>query len=177
MPGHSHSPEEMGREKDRQARWLTLFLGWAEDIVYALIAVLLGAAALVALVSAAIALATGVLQGGGIGAALGALDQVLLGLIFVELFYTVRISIREHSLAVEPIIGVALIAIVRRMLQLAAEEHKAAELSAEHFNRMLIELGLLAALVLALTFSMVLVRWKGPAQGKDPEKIAEGEPD
>jgi uncharacterized membrane protein (DUF373 family) len=152
-------------------------LGWAEDIVYALIAVLLGAAAVVALVSSAVNLATGVATGGGIEAVLGALDHVLLGLIFVELFYTVRISIREHSLAVEPIIGVALIAIVRRVLALAAEEHTAADVSAEQFSRLLTELGLLTGMVLVLTVSMVLVRWKGPSRGKDPERIAEGEPD
>jgi uncharacterized membrane protein (DUF373 family) len=173
QPASAGGPEAAGREKERQARWLTMLLGWAEDIVYALIAVLLGAAALVALVSAAINLATGVLGGGGVEAVLGALGQVLLGLIFVELFYTVRISIREHSLAVERIIGVALIAIVRRMLALTAEEHKTMELGAEQFQRFLTELGVLAGMVLALTVAMVLVRWKGPSRGRDPEDDAD----
>jgi uncharacterized membrane protein (DUF373 family) len=158
-------PTEIAAEADRQARWLTALLGWAEDLVYAATAVLLGAASLVALVTAAIGLAGGVLAGGGTGAALGALESVLLVLIFIELFYTVRLSIREHSLAVEPIVAVALIATVRRILVLAAEERKVLEGDAETFNRAMIELGLLALLVVVLTGAIIaLRRWHGARQ-------------
>jgi uncharacterized membrane protein (DUF373 family) len=132
-------------------------MGFAEDAVYALIAVMLVASSLYAL-----ALAGGVLIAGaftpnsGIQPVLTALDQTLIVLIFIELFYTIRLSLREHSLAVEPFIAVALIASVRRILVLTAEERQVVE-DAAVFQRVLLELGVLAGLVLVLVFAMVLL--------------------
>lgn len=164
--GERRLPEaaDVRAQAERQARWVSALLGWAEDVVYALVAILLGAAALVALGSAAVGLVGGVLRGGGAGAVLGALESVLLVLIFVELFYTVRLSIREHSLAVEPIVAVALIATVRRILVLAAEERQILDGDAEHFRRVVVELGLLGLLALALTVAIVLLRRSPPRE-------------
>ena len=157
----SDGPELRGWAARRE-RVLTGLLGLGEDLVYALVAVLLLAASLIALGSAAASTLGVVLGGGGIAAALGALDSLLLVLIFVELFYTVRLSIKEHSLAVEPILAVALIATVRRILVVAAEGNPL-EAEPELFRRTLIELAVLGGLVLALVVAMALLRRFVPA--------------
>ena len=55
------------------------------------------------------------------------IDRLLLVLMLVELLHTVRISIRSHSLFVEPFLVIGLIAIIRRTLVLT--------LQAEDFTR------------------------------------------
>jgi uncharacterized membrane protein (DUF373 family) len=136
---------------------LSSFLGLAEDAVYALTALLLVGASVFALWSAAAVLVAGVFaHEAGIQPVLTALDQVLVVLIFVELFYTVRLSIREHILAVEPFIAVALIATVRRILVITAEERRVLD-DPGLFQRVLLELGLLAGLVLVLVIALVLL--------------------
>ena len=131
----------------------------AEDAVYTLAAVLLAGAALYALGSAALVLLTALIgRQGGMELLLMVLDQILVGLIFVELFYTVRLSIREHILAVEPFLAVALIATVRRILVITAEEQRIVEGDLETFQRLLLELGLLAGLILVLAVAFVLLR-------------------
>lgn len=138
---------------------LARLLGLAEDAVYILTAVILVAASVYALVSAAAGLlAAAVAREAGTQAALGALDQLLVALIFVELFYTVRLSIREHELAVEPFIAVALIATVRRIIVITAEEQRVVEGDPEAFQRLLLELGILAVLILVLAGAMLLLQ-------------------
>ncbi len=138
---------------------LARLLGLAEDAVYMLTALVLVAASVYALVAAATGLLGAALaQEGGTQPALAALDQLLVALIFVELFYTVRLSIREHILAVEPFVAVALIATVRRILVLTAEEHRVVEGDPAAFQRLLLELGVLAGLILVLAGAMLLLR-------------------
>jgi uncharacterized membrane protein (DUF373 family) len=152
-------PENIHTQRRGREAFLTGLLGWAEDIVYAAIAVLLGCAALVALGSSAFALVGTLAAGqGGAGAALAVLDSILLTLIFVELFHTVRMSIREHALAVQSIVAVGLIATVRRILVLSAEGKQIFQGEAEFFRRAMIETALLAGLVLALVAAMILLR-------------------
>lgn len=156
-PEHVEGIERSKRLK-REHR-LTGVLGAAEDAVYALAALMLVAASLVALLSAATALLNGLVsRQPPVESALAVLDQLLVVLIFLELFYTVRLSIREHGLAVEPFLAVALIATVRRVLVLMAEEHQALDGSAEQFQRVLLELGLLAIVILVLVFALLLLR-------------------
>jgi uncharacterized membrane protein (DUF373 family) len=56
--------------------------------------------------------------------AISVLDQVLLILMIVELLYTVELSFREHVLAPEPFVLVALIAGVGRILVVTPELSK-----------------------------------------------------
>ncbi len=150
-------PPEVG-EPTRGKRIYAL-LGLAEDVVYALTGLLLLLASLFALGSAAATLASPLLAGESVTVAtVGALDQLLLVLIFVELFYTIRLSIREHTLAVEPFIAVGLIATVRRILVLTAEERRLLDTDAETFRRILVELGVLAGLVVVLVAALVVLR-------------------
>jgi uncharacterized membrane protein (DUF373 family) len=155
-PGDSTEARN-GRSPPSQA--LAKFMAVAEDAVYTLAAVLLAGAALYALGSAALVLLTALIgRQGGMELLLMVLDQILVGLIFVELFYTVRLSIREHILAVEPFLAVALIATVRRILVITAEEQRIVEGDLETFQRLLLELGLLAGLILVLAVAFVLLR-------------------
>jgi uncharacterized membrane protein (DUF373 family) len=148
-------------------QFISNLLGLAEDVVYTGTAILLVGAALYALGSAAIVLLSALLvREGGVQPVLTVLDQILVVLIFIELFYTVRLSIREHVLAVEPFISVAMIATVRRILVLTAEERRLLD-DAVLFQRLLIELALLAALVLVLAVAMVLLRRARAAAPKE----------
>lgn len=91
----------------------------------------------------------------------GLLDRLLLILINVEVLYTVQVSLREHSLAPEPFLVVALIAAVRRVLVLTAEFSKLLELGDVAFRNAMIELGLLTVLIVALVVSLALLRRRG----------------
>lgn len=93
------------------------------------------------------------------------LDQILLVFMVVELVYTVRVTLRDRSLAVEPFLIIAVIAGVRRILVLTAEA-EAVE-SGVHFQEFWIELLLLMALVLSMVIAIVLWRRAYPA-GKVP---------
>jgi len=86
------------------------------------------------------------------------LDQVLLILMIVEILYTVQVSFREHTLVAEPFLIVGLIAAIRRVLILTAEFSKPAEVVEATFRNAMFELGLLTVLILALVFSLFLVK-------------------
>ena len=49
------------------------------------------------------------------------LDQLLVVLMLVEILYTVRLSIRSHTLVTEPFLVVGLIASIRRILVITLE--------------------------------------------------------
>jgi uncharacterized membrane protein (DUF373 family) len=84
------------------------------------------------------------------------LDRVLLAFIFVELIDTVRVTVRERGIFIaEPFLLVGLIAVVRRILLLTAEIEGA---SAEEFQNMLIELGVMTGLVIVLTGALYFTR-------------------
>lgn len=86
------------------------------------------------------------------------LDRILLIIIFVEVLYTVQVSFRQHTLQPEPFLVVGLIAVTRRILVLTAELSKLAKESPSGFYNSMIELALLTVLILALVFSLRLVR-------------------
>jgi uncharacterized membrane protein (DUF373 family) len=167
--GHSTRRSAMWRAMHRLARdpeaaaergqLLARLLGLAEDAVYALAGLLLAATALFALAASGLALMPAIAaHTGGAEPVLTVLDQILLVLILVELFYTVRLSLREHELAVEPFVAVALIAAVRRILVLTAEEHRLIDGDPAAFQRLLLELGVLTGLILALVVALTVLR-------------------
>ena len=69
-----------------------------------------------------------------------------------------QVSFREHTLVAEPFLIVGLIAAIRRVLILTAEFSEPAEFSEAAFHNVMFELGLLTALVLALVFSLFLLK-------------------
>lgn len=132
-----------------------------EDLIYVAVAVVL------------VVLAAAVLGAGGVefvGAATGGelrdgalvlLDSVLLVLMIVELLHTVGISIRKNILVPEPFLIVGLIAAVRRVLILTAEQGSPSGADAAGFRLAMLELGLLTLLIVGLVAGIIaLSRWR-----------------
>ena len=94
------------------------------------------------------------------------LDQVLLILMIVEILYTVRVSLKHHTLSPEPFVVVGLIAAIRRVLVLTAEFSKLVDAGELAFRNAMIELGVLTVLIVALVVSLVLLRRRPPTQAE-----------
>jgi uncharacterized membrane protein (DUF373 family) len=133
-------------------------LGWTERIVFAVIAVLLFAAALALLVHAAAHLAPMFTAGDIIDETTAFLDLILLTLIVVELAYTVILSLRGAVLIAEPFLVVGLIAVVRRILVITAGHSQRSPEGPTTSTQGLLELGVLTLVVLAFVGSIVLLR-------------------
>ena len=126
-----------------------------ERIAYVAIALALSVPIVMLVFSAAISMLE-VSEVGVLETSLTVLDRVLLAFIFVELIDTVRVTVRERGIFIaEPFLLVGLIAVVRRILLLTAEIERA---SAEEFQNMLIELGVMTGLVIVLTVALYFTR-------------------
>ena len=132
-----------------------LFL-WAERIVYLLIAILLLITAFFLIYNSGLALIHSFEEKDFIRGALHVIDRVLLTLMVVEIIYTVKISLRAHTLSVEPFIMVGLIASIRRILIISVES---AYLT-ERFEQHMIEMGVLGFIIIVLIFSLLACRKK-----------------
>jgi hypothetical protein len=71
--------------------------------------VLLAIGALILLGHAAIRFSQDLMHASMPAAVIGLLDRLLLGLMTIELLYTVQVSFREHALAPEPFLVVGLV--------------------------------------------------------------------
>ncbi len=140
---------------DRYKRVFTGILDAFERIAYVAIALALSVPIVMLVFSAALSMVE-VYEVGVLETALTVLDRVLLAFIFVELIDTVRVTVRERGIFIaEPFLLVGLIAVVRRILLLTAEIERA---SAEEFQNMLIELGVMTGLVIVLTGALYFTR-------------------
>jgi uncharacterized membrane protein (DUF373 family) len=140
---------------NRYKRVFTGVLDVIERIAYVAIALALSIPIVMLVFSAAISMLE-VSEVGVLETALTVLDRVLLAFIFVELIDTVRVTVRERGIFIaEPFLLVGLIAVVRRILLLTAEIEQA---SAEEFQNMLIELGVMTGLVIVLTIALYFTR-------------------
>jgi uncharacterized membrane protein (DUF373 family) len=90
------------------------------------------------------------------------LDRILLIIIFVEVLYTVEVSLRQRVLQPGPFLVVGLIAVIRRILVLTAELPKIAKENGALFQNSLLELALLTILIGALILSIYFVRPRDP---------------
>ncbi|HEX9304448.1 MAG TPA: phosphate-starvation-inducible PsiE family protein [Thermoanaerobaculia bacterium] len=143
----------------RDARgWISSQFTRVEDVVYIGLGLLLAASALVLLVAAAIRFGQSLLTGQFPASSIDLLDRLLLILMIVELLYTVQVSFREHTLVPEPFLIVGLIAATRRILVLTAEFVTLLEKGEGVFRNAMIELALLTLLIVAMVFSLVLLR-------------------
>lgn len=88
------------------------------------------------------------------------LNTILLVMMTMEIVYTVAISLKSHTLNAEPFLIIGTIAAIRRMLVITATstdvEHQPG--GADAFRNTLIELGLLAATVIAMTVAIFILR-------------------
>ena len=97
-----------------------------------------------------------VFEAGPLETALVILDRVLLIFIFVELLNTIEIIVREREIVAEPFLLIGLIAVVRRILLVTAEAEQT--LGTDQFPELLMELGVLTALVVSLTVALYFTR-------------------
>ena len=91
-----------------------------------------------------------------IDTSLTVLDRVLLIFIFVELLNTIGIVVREREIVAEPFLLIGLIAVVRRILLVTAEAEQT--IGTQKFLNLVLELGVLTALVIALSGALYFTR-------------------
>ena len=141
-----------------------LFLGHVETTIYVVLGVLLGATAILAIAGCLPLFVADVRDLTGTAAIFVLIDRLLLVLMLVELLHTVRISIRSHSLFVEPFLVIGLIAIIRRTLVLTLQAEDFTRNTAwtsdseSHFRASMIEAGILALLISVLVASIYVIR-------------------
>lgn len=94
------------------------------------------------------------------------LERMLLVFILLELAHSVHVVLRERALVAEPFLVIGLIAVVRRILIITAEGER---VTGEAFRNLMLELGVLTALVVALAGALYFLR---PHQRSDihPER-------
>ena len=126
-------------------------LGSSESVVLVLIGLALVLVAVLLLYSAMHDLNEAVHMGPGEieRKSIGILNTVLLVMMTMEIVYTVAISLESHTLNAEPFLIIGIIAGIRRMLVITATATEQ-EVHPEQFHNTLVELGLLAATVVAL---------------------------
>ena len=137
---------------------VALLFDYIEDGIHVLVAVLLVVAGFFVLVSAVSGLVMEVQKRNPDPLAIVSLvlDRGLYLFIIAELLHTVRVTIQQRTLVVEPFLIVGLIAGVRRLLLVTAQ---VAENPANFRpNPQGIEIGVLLALVLGMTLALILWR-------------------
>jgi uncharacterized membrane protein (DUF373 family) len=93
------------------------------------------------------------------------LNTVLLVMMTMEIVYTVAISLQSHVLNAEPFLIIGVIAGIRRMLVITATSTEQ-EVHPDQFHNMLVELGLLAATVVALAAAIWILRYSAQKHTK-----------
>jgi uncharacterized membrane protein (DUF373 family) len=148
------------RRETAGRRWVSGAFSAVQDVVYVALGVLLAGTAAIMLVQGGVELARSATSGLDLRGVVEILDRILLALMVVELLYTVQVSFREHALAPEPFLLVALIAGVRRILVITAEFSAQADGGADEkvFRQVMWELGLLTALIVVLVASLVILQ-------------------
>jgi phosphate starvation-inducible membrane PsiE len=133
------------------------YLNHAESAVLILIGVVLVVLAVLLLWSGTMSMIDAV-RADTIGhSAIEILNSVLLVMMTMEIVYTVAISLESHTLSAEPFLIIGTIAAIRRMLVITATSTET-EHTASIFHNTLIELGLLAATVIALSIAIWVLR-------------------
>jgi hypothetical protein len=136
----------------------------AEAIIYCILALLLATTVAAAIGSAGRLLWDNLIHWTIASQTLRVLNELLIVLMLVEIFHTVRISIRSHALVTEPFLIVGIIASIRRILVISLElaaltrEGSWTPEGERFFRASMIELGVLSLLVLVLVFSITLLR-------------------
>jgi uncharacterized membrane protein (DUF373 family) len=138
-----------------------------EDLLYAIIAVfLLGGGGLL-LVGAGYYAVSHFDINDLTGLVIQVLDKALLVFMVAELLHTIRITLRDRTLAAEDFLIVGLIAGIRRILVVTASSGNVSKTGPE-FDAFAIQLGLLITLVLVMVIAIFIFRRAYPAS--EPEK-------
>ena len=103
------------------------------------------------------------------------LNTVLLVMMTMEIVYTVALTLKSHTLNAEPFLIIGVIAGIRRMLVITATSTAVEQ--PEEFHNMLVELGLLAATVVALAGAIWILRYSAHRYVNRQQGESEPEPD
>ena len=155
--GSEGANEEARGNLDREPR-LAGAVEFAERIVYYGAAIFLLVTVCMVFFSAGTSLLS-IREVGTLGAALEVLDMVLLIFIFAELLGTVSTIVREHEIVAEPFLLIGIIAVVRRILAVTITIEQ--NLGTPEFESLLLELGVLTALVISLAVALYFTRRAG----------------
>ncbi len=136
----------------------TRALEFAENVVYAGIAVFLVGSAFVLLAVAA-KTSWGLVSDFSQKPVLEVLDILLLVFIVVELLFAVRTTVEKRELVAEPFLLVGIIASIKEIVVLSVESAKEVGNGAEFTDR-IVEIGVLGVLVLLLGLTSFLLRRK-----------------
>jgi uncharacterized membrane protein (DUF373 family) len=138
-----------------------------ETTVYAIGFVLLVAAAVLVVIGAVVAvIQSATLKATTLEGTVLVLDRILLVLIIAELAYTIR-SVHYHGIAAEPFLFIGLIATIRRIIIVTAALEQPQ--SNEALNRLLLQLGGLALLVLAIAAAIFMIRFSAKQASQPPD--------
>jgi uncharacterized membrane protein (DUF373 family) len=146
------------KERSRDSRPLDRVLGWAEDLVYIGIAVMLFISAVVLLLVAGDQLLD-VFDDLKSDPIVEVLDTLLLVFIVVELLSAVRRTLRERELIAEPFLIVGIIASIKEIVVLSVKAAESID-EGESFRNQLWEIGVLGAVVVLLGGTAWLLRLK-----------------
>jgi len=147
------------KDNPQGVRFVDAALTITEDVVYAGIALLLGIASAGLLYVAARDLLDTFGDRNTEGV-LHVLDTLLLVFIFVELLYAVRETLRERQVLVEPFLLVGILAAIKELVILSVEAAGQATDNGPAFDRSVVEIAVLGALIVGLAVSAVLLRRK-----------------
>ncbi len=147
-------------------------LGQVETAIYMVLGILLGVTAILAVAGCLYLFASNRHDLMSSATIFVLIDRLLLVLMLVELLHTVRISIRSHSLFVEPFLVIGLIAIIRRTLVLTLQAEDFTRNTPWgpdtqlHFHAAMVEAVILALLIAVLVASIYVIRKTKP--GEEP---------
>ncbi|HEX2272675.1 MAG TPA: phosphate-starvation-inducible PsiE family protein [Acidimicrobiales bacterium] len=151
------SAEDRERTAARQghiAAGTTQGLHIAEDLIYALTALLLAGGSLIVLAVAVYHFATDVSK--GVEDAIEAtLNSLLIVFILVELLAAVRQAIDEHQLVAEPFLLVGILAAIKEMVVVSTFR-----IESQKTSDAVLKIGVLAAVVIGLAIAILVLRRK-----------------
>jgi len=154
-----------GGGPERQPLLVTI-LNYSERVVYYGAAFALLVTIVMLFMSVGTALLA-IFEAGPLDTALLVLDRVLLIFIFVELLDTIGIFVRENEIIAEPFLLIGLIAVVRRILLVTAEAEQT--IGTAEFPNLILELGVLTALVISLSFALYFTRRTRDRRSSNPD--------
>jgi uncharacterized membrane protein (DUF373 family) len=163
--GHNNSARQSG---GRFVQYLSRLLNRTDMVVYALVGVCFLLAAIMALIYtfwdfgvSTIALRTLPLDqqpGRAAQAIIELVSGLLLVLIIMEMLGTVIHYLRVHTTSLQPFLFIGIVSATRSILSIGARlTIKGPDLSANEFNNAMIELGVSAAVILALGITLKLL--------------------
>jgi uncharacterized membrane protein (DUF373 family) len=157
--------------RERRVReWTESGFGFIEDALYVLVALALAVGGIILFGSVVYDFASKVSDGSISTLILELLDGLLLVFIITELIHTIRVVIDEKVLVSEPFLVVGIVAAIRRLVVVSAEAKDL--IGKPTFSDAMLEIGLLAATVLALGGTIFLLRHtthSEPRPGHEPD--------